>query len=78
MAIGTQLGFAIACFSPTIAAAIDGEDGTNWVPVAVLTAVLCLVNVLAVATARETYRVPTERLGTRGPAAVETGAPVTA
>ena len=67
MAIGTQLGFAIAGFSPTIAAALDGEDGTSWVPVAVLTAVLCLVNVLAVASGRETYRVPTEQLGTAGP-----------
>jgi MFS family permease len=63
MAIGTQIGFAIAGFSPTIAAALDGDDGRNWVPVAVFVAVLCLVNVLAVATARETFRVPTERLG---------------
>ena len=63
MAIGTQIGFAIAGFSPTIAAALDGADGANWVPVAVLTAVLCLVNVVAVATGRETYRVPTEDLG---------------
>ncbi len=65
MAIGTQLGFAIAGFSPTIAAALDGEDGTSWVPVAVFTAVLCLVNVAAVASGRETHRVPTEQLGTR-------------
>jgi MFS family permease len=65
MAIGTQLGFAIAGFSPTIATALAGEDGTNWVPVAVFTAVLCLVNVAAVATARETYRVPTEQLGVK-------------
>jgi MFS family permease len=63
MAIGTQIGFAIGGFSPTIAAALDGADGTHWVPVAIFTAVLCLVNVVAVATARETYRVPTERLG---------------
>jgi MFS family permease len=63
MAIGTQIGFAIAGFSPTIAAGLAGEDGANWVPVAVFTAVLCLVNVVAVATAKETYRVPTERLG---------------
>ncbi|OLF19278.1 MFS transporter [Actinophytocola xanthii] len=63
MAIGTQLGFALAGFSPTIAAALDGDDGRNWVPVAVFTAALCLVNVVAVASARETYRVPTERLG---------------
>jgi MFS family permease len=62
MAVGTQIGFAIAGFSPTIAAALDG-DGTRWVPVAVLVAVLCLVNVAAVASARETYRVPTEQLG---------------
>jgi MFS family permease len=64
MAIGTQIGFAIAGFAPTIAAALDGEDGTNWVPVAVFTALLCAINVLAVASARETHRVPTEHLGT--------------
>jgi hypothetical protein len=64
-AIGTQIGFAIAGFSPTIAAALDGDDGTNWVPVAIFTGALCVVNVLAVASARETYRVPTEQLGTR-------------
>ena len=77
MAIGTQIGFAIAGFSPTIAAALDGEDGTNWVPVAVLTAVLCLVNVVAVASARETYRVPTEELGDAASTA-PAGKPVTA
>jgi MFS family permease len=65
MAIGTQIGFAIAGFSPTIATGLAGEDGANWVPVAVFTAVLCLVNVAAVATARETYRVPTEQLGVK-------------
>jgi MFS family permease len=65
MAIGTQIGFAIAGFTPTIATAIDGEDGTNWVPVAILTAALCLVNVAAVASARETHRVPTDQLGTK-------------
>ena len=64
-AIGTQIGFAIAGFSPTIAAALDGEDGTNWLPVAIFTAALCIVNVLAVASGRETSRVPTEQLGTR-------------
>lgn len=63
MAIGTQIGFAIAGFSPTIAAALDGGDGTSWVPVAVFVAVLCFVNVLAVATAKETFRVPTDQLG---------------
>jgi MFS family permease len=78
MAIGTRIGFAIAGFSPTIAAALDGEDGRAWVPVAVFVAVLCLVNVLAVATARETYRVPTERLGVPAKSSATTTAPVTA
>ncbi len=64
MAIGTQIGFAIGGFSPTIAAAIAGDDGTGWVGVAIFTAALCLVSVVAVATGRETYRVPTEDLGT--------------
>lgn len=63
MAIGTQIGFAIAGFSPTIAATLDGADGTSWVPVAVFTAVLCFVNVLAVFTAKETFHVPTDQLG---------------
>jgi MFS family permease len=78
MAIGTQIGFAIAGFSPTIAAAIDGEDGTNWLPVAIFTAVLCLVNVLAVATARETFRVPTERLGMNSTEKTAMTTPITA
>jgi MFS family permease len=63
MAVGTQIGFAIAGFVPAIATAIGGQGNTNWVGVAVFTAVLCLVNVIAVATGRETYQVPTEQLG---------------
>jgi MFS family permease len=78
MAIGTQIGFAIAGFSPTIAAALDGPDGTSWVPVAVFTAVLCLVNVVAVATAKETFRVPTEALGTQRSTKIEASSPAVA
>ncbi|MCC8243079.1 MFS transporter [Saccharothrix luteola] len=65
MAIGTQIGFAIAGFAPTIGAAIAGTGTTGWIPVAVLTAALCAVNIAAVAAARETFRVPTEDLGVR-------------
>jgi MFS family permease len=65
MAIGTQIGFAISGFVPTIAAAIAGAGSTGWISVAVLTAALCAVNILAVASGRETYRVPTEELGAR-------------
>ncbi len=78
MAVGTQVGFAIAGFSPTIAAAVDGADGSSWVPVAIFTAVLCLVNVLAVATARETVRVPTEQLGLPRSSKIGVTSPVTA
>ncbi|WP_158894665.1 MFS transporter [Amycolatopsis anabasis] len=70
MAIGTQIGFAIAGFAPTIAAAIGGTGAGGWIGVAVFTAVLCAVNIAAVASGRETHRVPTERLGMR---AADTG-----
>ncbi|GAA2362026.1 MFS transporter [Saccharopolyspora halophila] len=64
MAIGTQIGFALAGFSPSIAEAIGtGSDG--WIAVALFTAGLCLLNVLAVASGRETHLVPTEELGLR-------------
>ncbi|OXM71481.1 MULTISPECIES: MFS transporter [Amycolatopsis] len=63
MAIGTQIGFAIAGFTPSIAAAIAGDKSANWVGVAIFTAGLCLVNVIAVLTGRDNYRVPTADLG---------------
>ncbi|MGJ6967070.1 MFS transporter [Streptosporangium sp. G11] len=65
MAVGTQIGFAIAGFAPTVATALAGTGRESWLGVSIITAVLCLVNVAAVATARETYRVPTEQLGLR-------------
>ncbi|MGP4017673.1 MFS transporter [Saccharopolyspora sp. 5N708] len=62
MAVGTQIGFALGGFSPSIAEAIGGgRDG--WINVALFTAGLCVLNILAVASGRETYRVPTEELG---------------
>ncbi|MEW9555425.1 MFS transporter [Nonomuraea sp. NPDC050783] len=65
MAIGTQVGFAIAGFAPTVATAVAGTGPGSWLGVSVITAVVCLVNVAAVATGRETYQVPTGRLGLR-------------
>jgi MFS family permease len=67
-AIGTQIGFAIAGFAPSIATAIAGPRGANWAGVATFVAVLCLVNVVAVATGRENFRTPTDQLGVRQPA----------
>nr|BFF25953.1 MFS transporter [Glycomyces mayteni] len=66
MAIGTQIGFAISGFLPTVAVALEGADKGAWVRVAVFTAVMCLVNAVAVFTARETFKVPTEELGVKG------------
>ena len=63
MALGTQIGFALSGFFPTIAASIGGSGEGAWLGVAIATAAVCLLSVIAVTTARETYLVPTERLG---------------
>lgn len=65
MAIGTQVGFAISGFLPTIAVAITGDAKGAWLGVAVFTALMCLVNAVAVLTGRETSKVPTELLGVK-------------
>ncbi|MBZ4019930.1 MFS transporter [Streptomyces purpurogeneiscleroticus] len=63
MAIGTQIGFAVAGFAVSIAERIAGSGGTNWLGVAAFTAGTCVICSLAVLTGRETYRVPTALLG---------------
>lgn len=65
MAIGTQIGFAVAGFAVTFAAEIAGPDGTDWAAVALFTAALCIPPVAAALSARETHTVPTEQLGRR-------------
>ncbi|MGC5566218.1 MFS transporter [Streptomyces sp. FR-108] len=67
MAVGTQIGFAIAGFAVTFAAQIAGPDGDDWLSVAVFTAALCVPPVIAALTARETHKVPTEHLGEQTP-----------
>ncbi|WP_410615454.1 MFS transporter [Amycolatopsis sp. lyj-109] len=71
MAIGTQIGFAVAGFAPSVVAAI-GSGKDDWLGVAIFTAVVCVAAALAAATARETYRVPTAHLGGAAPAAPST------
>ena len=68
MAIGTQIGFALGGFSPSIAAAIQGEGSNGWVPVAVLVAVACVLAAVAAATARESHTVHMNDLGQKVPA----------
>ncbi|WP_433786270.1 MFS transporter [Actinomycetospora sp. CA-101289] len=62
-AVGTQIGFAVAGFAPSIAAAVAGGDGSNWVAVASVVAVVCVINAVAVGTGRDYVHTPTEQLG---------------
>ncbi|MDL5156263.1 MFS transporter [Actinomycetospora termitidis] len=62
MAVGTQIGFAVGGFVPTIAEALVGKGAGGWVPVAVLGAGLCLLAAVAALTATETAHVPTADL----------------
>ena len=67
MAIGTQFGFALAGFTPTIAAALLGATGDGWPKVAGFAVAACIVSAIAVATGpRATHKVPTEQLGRVG------------
>jgi MFS family permease len=63
MAIGTQIGFALGGFAPTISAAILKKGPNGWVPVAVLVSLSCLAAAISAFTARETYNVPLHQLG---------------
>ncbi|MCW4465580.1 MHS family MFS transporter [Glutamicibacter sp. MNS18] len=63
LAIGTQLGFLLAGFAPSIVAAIGGLQPGGWVQISVFTAAVALVASISALTARETYRVPTHQLG---------------
>ncbi|SHN23866.1 MFS transporter [Cryptosporangium aurantiacum] len=66
-AFGTQIGFAISGFVPSVITAVAGDGKDAWVGAALITALLCGVNIVAVLTGKETYRVPTDDLGARTP-----------
>jgi MFS family permease len=63
MAIGTQIGFALGGFAPTISAALLGTGPNGWIPVAAFTSVTAIVAAISAATALETYRTPMQDLG---------------
>ncbi|SED69062.1 Major Facilitator Superfamily protein [Rhizobiales bacterium GAS191] len=69
MAIGTQIGFALGGFAPTISAALLRDGPYGWVPVAIFTAVTAIIAALSVMTARETYLTPMHELGRKWSAA---------
>jgi MFS family permease len=63
MAIGTQIGFALGGFAPTISAAVMGPGPNGWVPVAIFTSATAVVAAISVTTARETYKTSMHLLG---------------
>lgn len=63
MAIGTQFGFALAGFSPTIAALIAGNSASGWLPVSIFVCVICLISGTSVALGRETHTTAFDDLG---------------
>ncbi|MGH1565416.1 MFS transporter [Mumia sp. DW29H23] len=65
MAIGTQLGFLMAGFAPSIVTGLGGVQEGGWTVIAMFTAVICAIATVSALTARETKDVPTERLGLR-------------
>jgi hypothetical protein len=64
-AIGTQLGFLGAGFTPVISQSLLGDGPNGWIPVAMFVAGCCIVSAAAAATARETHAVSIEKLGRR-------------
>lgn len=64
-AIGTQLGFLAAGFTPLVSASLVGEGPNGWIPVAIFVAGCCVASALAASTARETHKVDIANLGKR-------------
>lgn len=66
VAIGTQIGFLMAGFAPSIVTALGGTGDGGWVVISIFTAVIALVVTVAALTARETSGTPTADLGVKG------------
>jgi hypothetical protein len=63
VAVGTQFGFALGGFAPSIAAVLAGPTLADSVPVAVFGCAAALIATVAALTMRETYRTPMHGLG---------------
>ena len=62
-AIGTQLGFLAAGFTPVISQSLLRDGPTGWLPVAIFIACCCVISAAAAATAHETHAVGMADLG---------------
>ncbi|UBH04817.1 MFS transporter [Leucobacter sp. Psy1] len=67
MAVSLMLGLLVAGFTPAIAQSISGESG-NWLGVALFSAVCVAISGLCAVLSRETFRVPTAKLGLKSAA----------
>ncbi|MDN4984320.1 MFS transporter [Bradyrhizobium sp. WYCCWR 13022] len=72
MAVGTNLGFLAAGFTPAISQSLMQSGPTGWLPVAIFIGSCCIAAAVSAATARETHAVRLNDLGR--PAADETHA----
>jgi len=64
MAIGTQFGFALAGFTPTIAGSMMGGEADNWYRVAAFAVGACVVSAIAVLSGpAATHRLATREVG---------------
>lgn len=68
MAIGTQVGFALGGFAPTISAALLGNGPNGWMPVAAFTTMTAVIAAVSAWSARETFDLPMDQLGRIDPA----------
>lgn len=76
VAIGTQIGFLMAGFAPSIVTALGGTEEGGWKVIAIFTGVIAVIASLSALTARETAHVPTDKLGLPASAADENFAKV--
>ncbi len=65
MAIGTQIGFFLGGFAPAISASLIGTGPTAWYPVAAFTSLTSIISAISIFTARETFRTPLDKLGSK-------------
>lgn len=63
VALGIQVGIVVAGFTPAISEVLVPKGSTNWMPMAVFIAVVCLLSAVAALSAKETYKTPLEQLG---------------
>lgn len=63
MAFGQQIGLIVAGFAPSVYTALTADNPANWLPVAIISALIALIAIAGTLTAKETYDVPLDQLG---------------